>query len=82
VKMDWPEGEPITNTADQFPFTHSNGCLESENNTECSTPFTQRLETYIVPVIFGLIFMVGVTGNITLIYIFLKNKTTRTVPNM
>ncbi|RZF36967.1 hypothetical protein LSTR_LSTR004655 [Laodelphax striatellus] len=43
--------------------------------------YSQRPETYIVPVIFALIFFVGVLGNGTLILIFARNRAMRNVPN-
>ncbi|CAL4115331.1 unnamed protein product, partial [Meganyctiphanes norvegica] len=44
-------------------------------------PYHQRPETYIVPVLFGVIFIVGVIGNGVLIGIFIRNATLRNVPN-
>ncbi|GFG34895.1 hypothetical protein Cfor_07356, partial [Coptotermes formosanus] len=43
--------------------------------------YTQRPETYIVPVLFALIFVVGVLGNGTLVLIFIRNRNMRNVPN-
>eukprot|EP00914_Ancora_sagittata_P033497 GHVO01067543.1.p1 GENE.GHVO01067543.1~~GHVO01067543.1.p1 ORF type:complete len:359 (+),score=24.58 GHVO01067543.1:236-1312(+) len=40
------------------------------------------LSAYIVPVIFSVIFVVGVTGNSLLIYIILRHKSMRTTPNI
>nr|CAD7447567.1 unnamed protein product [Timema bartmani] len=40
---------------------------------ETSLPYDARPETYIVPVVFALIFVVGVLGNGTLVYIFLRH---------
>ena len=45
-------------------------------------PYEERPETYIVPVIFALIFLVGVTGNGGLIYILLRHKSMRSIPNI
>ncbi|XP_067119149.1 neuropeptide CCHamide-1 receptor-like [Centruroides vittatus] len=45
-------------------------------------PYHQRLETYILPIIFAVIFFVGLIGNGTLVYIFLHNRTMRSVPNI
>lgn len=45
------------------------------------TPYSQRAETYIVPVLFFIIFVVGVLGNGTLVIIFLKHRAMRNVPN-
>lgn len=45
------------------------------------TPYEQRLATYIVPVIFALIFIIGVLGNGCLILIFFRHRAMRNVPN-
>uniref|UniRef100_T1IY09 G-protein coupled receptors family 1 profile domain-containing protein n=1 Tax=Strigamia maritima TaxID=126957 RepID=T1IY09_STRMM len=45
-------------------------------------PYHLRPETYIVPILFALIFIVGTLGNGVLIYIFIRNKTLRNVPNI
>lgn len=45
------------------------------------TPYHLRPETYIVPVLFFLIFIVGVLGNGTLVIIFLRHRAMRNVPN-
>lgn len=44
--------------------------------------YSQRPETYIVPVLFALIFFVGVIGNGSLVMIFLKHKHMINVPNI
>ncbi|XP_063915438.1 neuropeptide CCHamide-1 receptor [Zophobas morio] len=44
-------------------------------------PYSERPETYFVPVLFFLIFIVGVLGNGTLVVIFLRHRTMRNVPN-
>ncbi|XP_017477288.1 PREDICTED: neuropeptide CCHamide-1 receptor-like isoform X1 [Rhagoletis zephyria] len=44
-------------------------------------PYVMRPETYIVPVLFALIFIVGVLGNGTLIVVFLGVRQMRNVPN-
>ncbi|KAK7058728.1 7 transmembrane receptor (rhodopsin) [Halocaridina rubra] len=51
------------------------------NATSDYIPYQERPETYIVPALFAIIFVVGVIGNGTLIIIFIKNKTLRNVPN-
>lgn len=43
--------------------------------------YVERPETYIVPLLFFIIFIVGTLGNGTLIRIFIKHKTMRNVPN-
>jgi len=44
--------------------------------------YTVRPETYIVPVLFAIIFVVGMVGNVTLVLIFVRNKQMRNVPNI
>ena len=43
--------------------------------------YALRPETYMVPIIFGFIFVVGVIGNGTLIIVFLRHRAMRNVPN-
>ncbi|KAL0274989.1 UNVERIFIED_CONTAM: hypothetical protein PYX00_002987 [Menopon gallinae] len=52
------------------------------NETEVSyVSYHHRPETYIVPILFFIIFVVGTLGNGTLIRIFVKHKNMRNVPN-
>lgn len=44
-------------------------------------PYNQRLETYIVPILFLLILLVGVTGNGILVLTLLRHASMRNVPN-
>ncbi|XP_071051826.1 neuropeptide CCHamide-1 receptor-like isoform X2 [Onthophagus taurus] len=44
-------------------------------------PYHKRPETYFVPVLFFLIFVIGVLGNGTLVVIFVRHRTMRNVPN-
>lgn len=44
-------------------------------------PYYSRPETYLVPIIFLIIFVVGFTGNGLLIFIFSRHKSLRNVPN-
>jgi len=44
-------------------------------------PYPERPETYIVPVIFSLILIIGVTGNGFLILILLCDAAMRNIPN-
>jgi hypothetical protein len=56
-----------------------------DNATTTTVPYVQyedRLETYIVPLMFALIFFIGVLGNGCLILIFFRHRTMRNVPNM
>ncbi|XP_046461803.1 neuropeptide CCHamide-1 receptor-like [Daphnia pulex] len=43
--------------------------------------YNERLETYIVPVVFGIIFLVGVVGNGSLMFILCRHKSMRSAPN-
>lgn len=59
-------------------------CFEDEPDCHSDyelPPYPERLETYIVPFIFSIIFVVGVVGNGTLIMIFLKHRSMRNIPN-
>lgn len=53
----------------------------SQEDSNGYIDYSDRLETYIVPFVFGLIFLVGVVGNGCLIYILCRHKTMRSVPN-
>ncbi|KAF5296523.1 hypothetical protein FQR65_LT01513 [Abscondita terminalis] len=54
----------------------------SPNNTATDfVPYYERPETYFVPVLFFLIFVIGVIGNGTLVIIFMRHRTMRNVPN-
>lgn len=44
-------------------------------------PYEKRLATYIIPIIFALIFIIGVLGNGCLILIFFRHRAMRNVPN-
>lgn len=54
----------------------------SYGDSEEFVPYEQRLETYVVPTLFGFIFLVGLLGNGTLILVFMRNKSMRSVPNI
>ncbi|XP_071439436.1 neuropeptide CCHamide-1 receptor-like [Hetaerina americana] len=59
-----------------------NCCSPNEGESEGEyVPYGQRPETYIVPILFALIFVVGVLGNGTLVLIFLRNRNMRNIPN-
>ena len=44
-------------------------------------PYESRPETYIIPIVFALIFIIGVIGNGTLIIVFLRHRSMSTIPN-
>lgn len=45
-------------------------------------PYNERLETYLVPIVFLFIFVTGVIGNVTLIYVLVKEKMLRSPSNL
>ncbi|XP_039294765.1 neuropeptide CCHamide-1 receptor [Nilaparvata lugens] len=55
--------------------------MELNATSETVIPLEDRPETYVVPVIFALIFLVGVVGNGTLVFIFARHRNMRNVPN-
>lgn len=68
---------------EQNDTVHS-GKHRNLNNDTVDVPYEDykyRPETYLVPIIFGLIFIVGVVGNGTLIVVFIRHRTMRNVPN-
>lgn len=56
-------------------------CTDDEPDCDKYKPYDERPETYIVPFIFSIIFIVGVVGNGTLIVIFLRHRSMRNIPN-
>ncbi|XP_050677209.1 neuropeptide CCHamide-1 receptor-like isoform X2 [Leptidea sinapis] len=51
------------------------------NETEGYLPYSQRVETYVVPILFAFIFIIGVLGNGALVAVFIRHKAMRNVPN-
>ncbi|XP_075210851.1 neuropeptide CCHamide-2 receptor-like [Lycorma delicatula] len=75
------ENATVWNVDDEY------GALENGTQFEHSLDdgyvrYSQRPETYIVPVLLALIFLVGSLGNGTLILIFARHRTVRNVPNI
>ncbi|XP_041982091.1 neuropeptide CCHamide-2 receptor-like [Aricia agestis] len=59
-----------------------NSSVLDVNTTESDyTPYKERIETYIVPVIFAIIFIVGVLGNGTLVIVYVRHRGMRNAPN-
>lgn len=54
----------------------------SAGNDTYEEPLYEGPEWLVVPLVFGLIFVVGVIGNGTLIFTVLVNKNMRTTPNV
>ncbi|XP_058980951.1 neuropeptide CCHamide-1 receptor [Musca domestica] len=70
---------PVTYLATNVSSNEVGGIM---NATETPyVPYVMRPETYIVPVLFAFIFIVGVLGNGTLIIVFLTVRQMRNVPN-
>ncbi|XP_045477761.1 neuropeptide CCHamide-1 receptor-like [Harmonia axyridis] len=64
-----------------FPNVSKNGSDIVVSETIDSIPLGDRPETYFVPILFFVIFVVGTLGNGTLVWIFMKHRTMRNVPN-
>jgi hypothetical protein len=59
-----------------------NATLLNMNVTEQPyVPYEHRPETYIVPILFAIIFLVGILGNGTLVVVFIRHRAMRNVPN-
>jgi len=57
------------------------GDVDATGLPESVEPHENRPETYFVPVLFALIFIVGVLGNGTLVLVFARDPKMRNVPN-
>lgn len=64
-----------------YPTAAGSTVSGTDEHEDGYTPYDQRPETYIVPVLFAIIFVVGVLGNGTLVVIFLRHRAMRNVPN-
>ncbi|KFB47546.1 bombesin receptor subtype-3 [Anopheles sinensis] len=74
--------EVLLNTSANGPLgTLWNGTAAAAATETPYTPFVLRPETYIVPILFAAIFIVGVLGNGTLVIVFLRHRAMRNVPN-
>ena len=71
----WPEDATL-------PGAPSSSNYSEYNATSDFIPYSMRPETYIVPVLFAIIFLIGILGNGCLVGIFVKHRTMRNVPNM
>ncbi|GAB6018383.1 hypothetical protein CHUAL_000099 [Chamberlinius hualienensis] len=59
----------------------SNSSSEMLDPNDEFIPYKERIETYVVPILFAIIFIVGILGNGTLILIFTRIKSLRNIPN-
>lgn len=64
-----------------FPNVSTDDSDISVTNSTDFIPLSDRPETYFVPILFFMIFVVGILGNGTLVWIFMKHRTMRNVPN-
>ncbi|GLV34745.1 CCHamide-1 receptor [Carabus blaptoides fortunei] len=71
-----------TTTFDLDNFTDNISSTVYPNGTSYTYEYSERIETYLVPVVFFIIFIVGVLGNGTLIIIFVRHRAMRNVPNI
>lgn len=81
--MDFAD-EPVHEIIDATTYTIGRHLLSGNGSVftgEPYVPFARRFETYVVPVIFAIIFFVGATGNGTLVLIFIRERIMRNVPN-
>lgn len=67
---------------DTGPSGTSASGVDGNGNGTGYIPYESRPETYIVPFLFLLIFVLGTIGNGTVIYIFYQHKSMRTVANV
>lgn len=51
------------------------------NGSDFYRPVSVRIETFVMSAVLGLIFIVGVVGNGTLVAIFLRHRGMRNIPN-
>ncbi|XP_025836439.1 neuropeptide CCHamide-1 receptor [Agrilus planipennis] len=59
----------------------NNSSTSINTSIEEYIPYRERPETYFVPVLFFLIFVIGVLGNGTLVVIFMRHRNMRNIPN-
>ncbi|KAK8773409.1 CCHamide-1 receptor [Amblyomma americanum] len=73
--------QSLSRSYNDTPTSHVN-LTTGHGDSEEFVPYEQRLETYVVPTVFAFIFLVGLLGNGTLILVFIRNRTMRSVPNI
>ena len=73
--------EPL-NISNNFHFIENKSSFINNSEEINYVPYELRPETYVVPILFALIFVVGLIGNGTLIYVFFRFRSMRTIPNM
>ncbi|XP_055918559.1 neuropeptide CCHamide-2 receptor-like [Eupeodes corollae] len=73
ISMKWNISQNFNKT-----FIHPPPVIDPESEY---TPYSERVETYLVPAVFAIIFIVGVIGNGTLVVIFFRHRAMRNIPN-
>ncbi|XP_054269651.1 neuropeptide CCHamide-1 receptor-like [Macrosteles quadrilineatus] len=68
-------------SAEEEAFFNATSAGIVNNSALDIPPYEERPETYYVPVLFAIIFLVGVVGNGTVVIIFIRHKKMRSVPN-
>lgn len=79
--VDEPETEATTLSNDANG-THANGTGDGEEMWPEPSKYNTKPDAYFVPLLFSVVFVVGLVGNGTLIYTVLRNKKMRNVPNI
>lgn len=54
---------------------------EDDDDDDKYVPYSERLETYLVPIVFFLILVVGVAGNGVLVVTLIRHSNMRSIPN-
>lgn len=71
-----------SNLTSRITYPHYNASENLTNNTGVLyIPYDERPETYIVPIVFFFILVIGVTGNGILVLTILRHANMRNVPN-
>ncbi|XP_074601804.1 neuropeptide CCHamide-1 receptor-like [Brevipalpus obovatus] len=69
--------QTFSSVSSVLPWNSSSPSSSSQNYR----PYTERPETYAVPFIFSILFLIGLIGNGTIVLVFLRHKSIRTIPN-
>ena len=72
----------MTNQSEYIGFPENSPNDNSSYVEEQYVSYNLRPETFIVPVVFGIIFIAGVVGNGSLLMMFCRHKDMRSAPNM
>ncbi|RWS24191.1 [Phe13]-bombesin receptor-like protein [Leptotrombidium deliense] len=66
---------------DESFYINCTGADVSNTSRTDYVPYERRPETYVVPIIFAIVFIAGLIGNVSIVYFFIRHKKVRTVPN-